>query len=150
LTLPGIAGAGTDAVERRDFSLAEFRGAPVVLVFYPGDNTLVCTRQLNAYSSDIDQFRDVGAQVVAVSPQGLDSHEGFSCSHGGFPFPLLADEDKSVGRAYGILGLGGLYRRSAFVIDGEGTIRYAHRALVGATFRPTAELVAAVEATRTA
>jgi peroxiredoxin Q/BCP len=140
-TLPGTD--NTDA-GRRDYTLSEFRGTPVVLVFYPGDNTPVCTRQLNAYTSDIDQFNDAGAQVLALSPQSIESHEGFSCKQGGFAFPLLADEGKKIGEAYGILGPLGFYRRSAFVVDGDGVVRYAHRALTGVSFRPTAELVDAV------
>lgn len=139
---------GTDGSEegRRTYSLAEFAGRPVVLVFYPGDNTPVCTKQLTTYTRDIDAFAEVGAQVLAVSPQSVESHEGFSCRQGGFAFPLLADEDKAVGRAYGILGPLGFYRRSAFVVDGDGIVRYAHRAVAGLTFRPTEELVAAVRA----
>ena len=105
--------------EGRNYSLSEYRGQPVVLVFYPGDNTPVCTRQLNEYTSDIDKFAEVGAQVLAISPQSVESHEGFSCKQGGFGFPLLADEDKAVGIAYGIIGPVGFYRRSVFVIDGE-------------------------------
>ena len=138
---------GTDNTPdgRRTYTLKEFRGTPVVLIFYPGDNTPVCTRQLNAYTNDISAFAEVGAQLLAVSPQGVQSHEEFSCKQGGFAFPLLADEDKTVGRDYGILGPLGLYRRSAFVIDGEGIIRYAHRAMAGLTFRPTDELVSAVK-----
>ena len=62
---------GTDA-GRRDYSLADYRGQVVVLVFYPGDNTPVCTRQLNAYTDDIDAFADVGAQVLAISPQSVE------------------------------------------------------------------------------
>jgi peroxiredoxin Q/BCP len=61
---------------------------------------------------------------------------------------LLADTDKAVGESYGILGPLGFYRRSAFVIDGEGVVRYAHRAVAGLTFRSTEELVAAVRAAR--
>ena len=143
---PAFALPGTDNTPegRRTYTLEEYRGRPVVLVFYPGDNTPVCTRQLNAYTNDIDAFAEVGAQVLAISPQGVQSHEEFSCKQGGFAFPLLADEDKAVGREYGILGPLGLYRRSAFVIDGDGVIRYAHRAMAGLTFRPTSELVDAV------
>ena len=145
---PGFSLPGTDRTDEghRTYTLEEFRGRPVVLVFYPGDNTPVCTRQLNAYTSDIETFDGVGAQVLAVSPQSVESHDEFSCKQGGFAFPLLADEDKAVGEAYGVLGPLGFYRRSAFVIDAEGVVRYAHRALAGLTFRPTAELVAAVEA----
>jgi peroxiredoxin Q/BCP len=128
----------------RSYSLSEYRGRPVVLVFYPGDNTAVCTTQLNSYSNEIDQFEGLGAQVLAVSPQSVDSHEKFSCKQGGFKFPLLADTGKEVGKAYGILGPLGFYRRSVFVVDGAGVVRYAHRAATGLTFRKTDELVTAV------
>jgi peroxiredoxin Q/BCP len=145
---PDFTLAGSDNTEegRRDYSLADYRGQVVVLVFYPGDNTPVCTRQLNSYTEDIDSFTEAGAQVLAVSPQSVASHDDFACKQGGFAFPLLADTDKSVGEAYGILGPVGFYRRSAFVIDADGVIRYAHRAVAGLTFRSTDELVAAVEA----
>lgn len=149
-TLAGVSGAGTDDEVERDFTLDEYRGTPVVLVFYPGDNTLVCTRQLNSYTSEISAFTEVGAQVLAISPQDVESHTKFSCKQGTFAFPLLADTDKAVGRSYDILGLGGLYRRSVFVIDAQGQITYAHRSLVGATFRPTTELIAAVQAAKSA
>jgi len=137
-TLPGTGG--------RDYSLSDYRGGPVVLVFYPGDNTPVCTEQLNQYTADIEKFADVGAQVLAISPQSVKSHERFACKQGGFAFPLLADEDKAVGEAYGIIGPSGFYRRSAFVVDPKGIIRYDHRAVGGMKFRPSDELVAAVRA----
>lgn len=140
-TLPGVLEGA-----RRDYSLEEFRGRPVVLVFYPGDNTPVCTRQLNSYDRDIDQFGELEAQILAVSPQGLDSHEGFAEAQGGFAFPLLVDADKELAKAYGVLGPVGFYRRSVFVIDGAGVLRYVHRGFAGATFRKTAELVDAVRA----
>ena len=146
-TLPGVVAAGTDDEETRDFRLADEQGHPVVVVFYPGDNTPVCTRQLNAYTEDISSFADLGASVLAISPQSVESHTEFSCKQGTFAFPLLADVDKAVGQAYGIVGFGGLYRRSVFVLDGSGTVTYAHRALVGATFRPTAQLVEAMGST---
>ena len=118
--------------------MAEFRGEPVVLVFYPGDDTPVCTRQLIAYTKDISALDAVGAAMLAISPQDIASHDRFAEGHGGFAFPLLADEDKTVGQAYRILGPLGFYRRSVFVIDREGLIRYAHRSLTGLSFgRPT-------------
>jgi peroxiredoxin Q/BCP len=147
---PGFTLPGTDGTDagRREYSLDDYRGAPVVLVFYPGDNTPVCTRQLNSYTSNIERFAEVGAQLLAISPQSVESHESFSRNQGGFAFPLLADEDKEVGKQYGVLGPVGYYRRSAFVIDGEGVIRYVHRAFAGLTFRPTDELVAAIRRIR--
>ena len=143
-----LAGSDNTDAGRRDYSLSEYRGQPVVLVFYPGDATPVCTRQLNSYTEDIDSFTEAGAQVLAISPQSVASHDEFSCKQGGFAFPLLADTDKAVGEAYGILGPLGFYRRSAFVVDAEGIVRYAHRAVAGLTFRSTEELVAAVKAAR--
>ena len=145
---PGFTLPGTDGTPdgHRDYSLVEFAGQPVVLVFYPGDNTPVCTRQLNSYTADIDAFRDVDATVLAISPQSVESHDQFSADQGGFAFPLLSDGDKAVGRTYGILGPVGFYRRSIFVIDAGGVVRHAHRAVAGLWFRPTDELVAAVAA----
>lgn len=143
---PDFTVDGTDgtAEGRRSYSLSEYRGQPVVLVFYPGDNTPVCTRQLNSYTAEIDAFTDVGAQVLALSPQDVASHDGFSEAQGGFAFPLLADTDKAVGDAYGILGPLGFYRRSIYVVDAAGKVAYSHRAIAGLTFRPTDELVDAV------
>jgi peroxiredoxin Q/BCP len=138
-TLPGTG--------RRDYTLSEYRGLPVVLVFYPGDDTPVCTQQLVSYSKDIERYDGLGAQVLAISPQGVDSHERFA-SEFGFAFPLLADESQEVAAAYGVLGPLGFYRRSVFVVDGRGVIRYAHKARTGLSFRPSDELVAAVEAAR--
>jgi peroxiredoxin Q/BCP len=82
--------------------------------------------------------------VIGISPQNLDSHERFSAKYG-FKFPLLADVDKSVARQYGTLGPIGFPRRSVFIVDGSGTIRYAHRAIAGLTFRPASELVAVLQ-----
>ena len=142
-TLDGVAG---DGVERRSFTLAELRGSPAVLVFYPADNSAVCTAQLRSYTDDIGAFAAVGARVYAMSPQSVDDHAAFAQRNGGFAFPLLADTDKAVGRAYGTLGPIGFYRRSVIVLDGEGIVRWAHRAAAGLTFRPVDEIVAAVRA----
>ena len=129
----------------KSYSLSDYSGKPVVLAFYPGDNTAVCTKQLCSYNDQIDDFAGVGAQVLGISAQGVESHDKFAGKHG-FNFPLLADVDKSVAAHYGIVGPLGLIRRSVFVVDGSGIICYAHRALIGVTYRPAAELVEAVKA----
>jgi peroxiredoxin Q/BCP len=126
------------------YSLSQFRGRPVVLVFYPGDDTPVCTKQLNTYNDELGQFEDLNAQVLGISAQDLSSHDRFSERHG-FNFPLLADTDKSVAAAYGTLGPIGFPRRSVFIVDGRGVVRYAHRAIAGLTYRPVAELVGVLE-----
>lgn len=138
-TLPGTGG--------RTFSLSSYRGQPVVIVFYPGDDSPVCTKQLNSYNNELSAFEGVGAQVLAISAQDMESHEAFATKYG-FKFPLLADTDKSVATAYGTVGPLGFPRRSVFVVDGAGVIRYAHRAIAGLTFRPVEELISAVEAAR--
>ena len=142
---PAFEVAGTDGTDagRRLYTLDEYAGQPLVLVFYPADHSPVCTVQLQTYSHDIGEFADVGAQVLALSPQSIEEHEGFLAAHD-FAFPLLADEDKVVGDAYGILGPLGFYRRSIIVIDAAGIVRYAHRATAGLTFRPTDEIITAV------
>jgi thioredoxin-dependent peroxiredoxin len=148
---PAFTLAGTDGTEdgTRDYSLAEFAGQPVVLVFYPADNSAVCTRQLNSYTNDFERFAEVDAQVLGLSPQDVESHAAFASAQGGFAFPLLADTDKAVGDAYGVLGPVGFYRRSVFVIDSEGVVCYAHRATAGLSFRSTDEIVDAVKACST-
>lgn len=90
-TLPGTGGT---------YSLDDYLGRVVVVVFYPGDNTPVCTRQLNAYNDELAQFVDLGAQVLAISSQDVASHDAFSTQHG-FGFPLLADVEKRVAKAWG-------------------------------------------------
>jgi peroxiredoxin Q/BCP len=136
-TLPGTGG--------RDYTLSSYRGRPVVLVFYPGDDTPVCTRQLTTYNEDLAAFDGVSAQVLAISPQDVASHERFASRHG-FRFPLLADTDKAVARAYDTLGPMGFPRRSVVVIDAAGVIRWSHRSIAGLSFRPVAEIVGAVRA----
>lgn len=144
-TLPGVALTGGDAARgeyaRGEYTLSQQRGAPVVLAFYPGDNTSVCTKQLCSYTSGLESFTGFGATVWAISPQGLDSHEQFARKYG-LAFPLLADERLTVSRSYGItLGGAGL-RRSVFVIDADGVLRWKHVTLVGLTF-PAAQTIAA-------
>jgi peroxiredoxin Q/BCP len=135
-TLPGTGG--------REYSLSEYRGQPVVLVFYPGDDTPVCTKQLNSYNDDLEQFSEMNAQVLAISAQDVPSHDAFAGKHG-FEFPLLADTDKAVANLYGTLGPIGFPRRSVFIVDADGVVRYAHRAIAGLTFRPVKELIAELE-----
>ena len=123
-----------------DITLSSFRGRPVLIVFYPGDDTAVCTRQLNTYNDDLARFQELDAQVLAISQQDIESHRRFAEKYG-FKFPLLADVAKAVATAYGTLGPLGFPRRSTFIVDGEGMVRYAHRAIAGLTFRPVSELV---------
>ncbi len=136
-TLPGTGG--------HDYSLSDYKGRPVVLVFYPQDNSPVCLKQLRSYSDGLSSFDDLGAQVLGLSPQSVASHEEFAARIGA-RFPLLADLDKAVGQDYGILGPLGFYRRSVFVLDGTGTIRYVRRSLTNLAFVDREQLVEAARA----
>ena len=82
--------------------------------------------------------------LLGISPQDVDSHEKFATKHN-FPFPLLADVDKAVTNSYGVgapvIGV----RRSVFVVDGAGVVRYADRKLIGATFVPVDKIVPVLE-----
>jgi len=128
-TLPGVAGH-----DRRDYQLRQFRGRRVVLAFYPGDFTPGCTKQLCSYRDAFEELEGLDAVVLGISAQDIDSHEGFIEKHG-FPFPLLADTDKTVAKMYGILGPLGV-KRSVFILDGDGVVRYKHvAALVGVTYK---------------
>ncbi|MFJ5645236.1 peroxiredoxin [Streptomyces sp. NPDC093223] len=135
-TLHGVLLGDDGSVHRQDYSLSAHRGAPVVLAFYPGDESAVCTKQLCSYASDLDRFRDLGANVWGVNFSDLDSHERFARKRD-LRFPLLADTDRSVVRAYGIQMPGLGLKRSVFVIDADGIVRWKHVARIGLTYQDT-------------
>ncbi len=123
----------------RTFRLADYRGRWLVLAFYPGDFTPVCTRQFCSYRDAADRLDELDAEVLGVSPQSLDSHERFRARHG-LTVPLLADPERTMIRAYGVLGPGGLVRRSIFIVDPEGIVRYRHLALLGLHYKDVEDL----------
>ena len=115
---------------------------PVVLAFYPGDDTPVCTRQLCSYQDDLGMLTDLGATLWGISSQGLDSHESFATKRG-LTFPLLSDQDKGVHALYGAKGLMGLPKRAVVVVDAAGVVRFHHASQVGLTYQDT-DAIAAV------
>ncbi|MBR7835359.1 peroxiredoxin [Actinospica durhamensis] len=131
-TLPGVVLAD-GAAQRGEFSLAAQRGRPLVLAFYPGDETAVCTKQLCSYSSGLDRFTALDATVWGISPQTVESHENFARHHG-LGMPLLADTGLEVASAYGIT-VGKVLRRAVFLLDGDGVLRWKHVAMLGLTFQ---------------
>ena len=138
-TLPGTTPATGDT----EFTLSAARGKPVVLAFYPGDETPVCTRQLCSYQSDLDDLAGLDAQLWGISSQDLDSHRRFQAKRG-LTFPLLSDTDNTVFTAYGLGSL--LNRRAVFVIDAAGRIAWKHVSTTGITYRKTEEITAALRA----
>lgn len=138
-TLPGTAPTTGDG----EFTLSAARGRPVVLAFYPGDETPVCTRQLCSYQHDLDQLDGLDAQLWGISSQDLDSHRKFQ-AHRGLTFPLLSDVDNTVFNEYGLGSV--LNRRAIFVIDAGGKIAWKHVSTTGLTYRKTDEIAAALRA----
>jgi thioredoxin-dependent peroxiredoxin len=131
----------------RTLRLADFRGRWLVLAFYPGDFTPVCTRQFCAYRDGADRLDELDAEVVGVSPQTLDSHERFRAKHG-LTVPLLADPEREMIRAYGVLGPGGMVRRSIFIVDPQGIVRYRQVALFGLRYQDVDELKQSLQRAR--
>ena len=127
---------GTDG----PFRLSDHRGRRVLLLFYPGDNTPVCTRQFCSYRDHgRGRRRSSARSIVGISGQDLDSHAAFAAKHG-LNVPLLADEDGAVAKAYGawrpVVGT----RRAVFAIDEEGVIRHRHMHALGLDYQDVDEL----------
>jgi peroxiredoxin Q/BCP len=133
-TLPGI-----EQGDRRDFTLSEYRGKKVALAFYPGDATPGCSIQLKSYRDDFEAFERAGAVVLAVSPQDVDSKEQW-CEREHFEFPLLADTEKRVIDAYGATSPVVGVKRSVFLIDAQGIVRWRFRGGIRAIFKKPREL----------
>ena len=129
----------------RTYRLADYRGLGLILAFYPGDFTPVCTKQFCSYRDDGDRIESLGVEMLGISPQSVESHERFT-DENGLTVPLLADPDKEVARAYGVVGPGGFIRRSIFLIDGDGIVRHRHVALFGLQYQDVGDLERAVQA----
>src|SRR3954451_7546193 len=142
------------------FKLSAHRGKNVVLAFYPGDATTVCTKQFCSYRDNSERIDELDAEVIGISPQSVDSHERW-VEEQELNVPLLADEDLAVSKSYGVTGWlgplarftelqetpGGRYiQRAIFVIDGDGIVRYRHVSRTGSTFQTVDDLERAVAA----
>src|SRR5215203_905603 len=122
--LPGTGG--------KTYRLADYRGRKLILAFYPGDFTAVCTRQFCSYRDQGERLDQLGAEVLGISAQSLDSHERFA-KEKSLNVPLLADVDKAVARAYGVVA-GPMVRRAIFVVDEEGIVRHQKVSLTGLSY----------------
>ncbi len=127
--------AGTDG----KFRLSAHRGAPVVLLFYPRDESTVCTKQFCFYRDRYAELTELGVLAVGISPQDIASHERFIAGHG-LRLPLLSDVDLEVAKAYSVnsrlLGT----KRATFVIDAAGIVRYRHEHVLSLTFDTVEDL----------
>jgi peroxiredoxin Q/BCP len=132
---------GTDG----PFKLSEHRGERVVLLFYPGDNTMVCTKQFCSYRDRAEDFAALNATVLGISSQDLASHEGFIAKHG-LNVPLLSDVDRQVAKAYSAFSPRLGIKRAVIVIDEDGIVRHRHDHLLGLDYQSVDELKATLDA----
>ena len=119
--------------EGRTWRLSDHRGKVVALVFYPRDETPVCTKQMCSMRDHWAEYQETGAEIVAISVASVDSHKRFA-EHHGLPQRLLADERGEVTRLYNVRSLFGGSQRAVIVVDPNGVIRY--RRSVIPFFRP--------------
>ena len=136
---PDFALEGTDG----PFRLSEHRGERVVLLFYPGDDTPVCTRQFCSYRDREEDMSSLDATVVGISAGSLESHRSFSARNS-LNVPLLADEDGAVAKAYGAWRGPLRTKRAVVIVDEEGIVRYRHDHLLGIDYQDVDELAEAL------
>jgi len=131
-----------DGTEGR-FELSGHRGERVVLLFYPGDNTAVCTRQFCSYRDAEEDMSALEATVVGISSQSVESHRDFAAKHG-LNVPLLADEDGSVAKAYGAHSSLTGTKRAVVIVDEQGVVRYRHDHRIGLDYLTAEQLAGAL------
>jgi len=129
------------------FRLSDRAGQKLLLVFYPGDNTPVCTRQLCDYRDGIDVFEGLAVSVVGISRDGAESHRKFKDKHR-LPFTLLTDSDLEVAAQYDCKGVLGM-KRGVFLLDENGIIRYMHIEALALFRRTRHELIKAIAGLKT-
>ncbi len=124
----------------KDWRLSDQRGKVVVLLFYPGDETPICTRQMCSVRDRWEDYSETGAEVVGISTDSVESHKKFA-EHHDLPLRLLSDLSGEVANIYGARSLiPGKVARSVFVIDAKGIIRYRDVRPLG-LFRPKDDAV---------
>ena len=126
------------------YHLAGERGKVVVLAFYPGDFTPVCLRQLRHYEDQRQKLVATGATLWAISTDQLEKHERMAKSYA-LSFPLLADPEGKVAALYGVRGLLGTARRSVFIVDPQGIVRYSKEEPLSLTYRSVDDILQALQ-----
>jgi thioredoxin-dependent peroxiredoxin len=135
-TLEGTAGP---------FTLSDHRGERVVLLFYPGDDTPVCTKQFCSYRDNAEAFGALGATAVGISGKGVESKQEFADKHE-LTVPLLADPDHAVSKSYDCWSKLRGTRRSVVIVDAQGVVRHRHDHTLGLDFQTVADIKKALEA----
>ena len=111
--------------------LGDFFGKPVVLYFYPKDDTLGCTREVCAFKDDLEQFGNLDAEVIGISSDSVESHKAFAEKHD-LPLALLSDEGGKVRKLYGVPNTLGLFPGGVtYVVDESGVVRHVFSSQIG-------------------
>jgi thioredoxin-dependent peroxiredoxin len=135
---PPFALDGWYNLSQATFDLSAQRGRAVALAFYPGDERLVCTRQMCSYSDNLADVHRFDAAVWGIAPQDIESHRRFAEGRR-LKMPLLSDPEQRVAKSFGIVGAFGL-RRSVFVIDPKGIISWRWVSTTNLTFPSAADI----------
>jgi len=136
-TLPDAGG--------RNISLTDFTGKKVLIIFYPGDDTPVCTAQLCDYRNNVSQFTSRGIAVLGISADSPESHKSFA-ERNQLPFTLLSDTEKKTAKAYDALGFLGMTQRAYVLVDEKGVILLSYSDFLPITYQPMKELLAKIDA----
>ncbi|MDT9545877.1 MAG: peroxiredoxin [Chlorobium sp.] len=130
--------------EERMVRLSSFKGKKVLLIFYPGDDTPVCTAQLCDYRNNVTQFTQRGITVLGISADSTESHKTFAAKNQ-LPFTLLSDSSKKTAEAYGALGFLGMAQRAYVLIDEEGKVLLAYSDFLPITYQPMKDLLLRID-----
>jgi len=129
--------------EGNSYVLSENLGKNLLLVFYPGDNTPVCTAQLCDYRDGLQEFKNLGIDVIGISHNDIKSHREFKKKYN-LPFTLLSDTQYCAAEKYNAAGLLGM-KRAIFLIDKNGIIRFKHEEFLSIFRMKRSDLLAAVK-----
>lgn len=130
--------------EGKMVSLSNFAGKRILLAFYPGDDTPVCTTQLCSYRDNYSEFTKRGIVVLGISTDSVDSHKQFG-EKNSLPFTLLSDKDKKVCELYDAMSFLGMSQRAYVFIDEKGIVRLSFSELLPVFYRSTQDLLSQID-----
>lgn len=113
--------------EGKNISLSDYKGKKVLIVFYPGDDTMVCTKQLCSYSSGFEDFQKLGVEIVGINMDSVESHKKFKDKYK-LAFPLLSDGNGDVCTKYNAKGLLGM-KRCTYLVDENQMVTFENEVL---------------------
>jgi thioredoxin-dependent peroxiredoxin len=129
----------------RMISLSDFIGHKVLIIFYPGDDTPVCTAQLCDYRNNVLEFTRRGIVVLGISADTMESHRLFA-EKNQLPFTLLSDSEKNIAKAFDALGFLGMSQRAYVLVDEKGVVLLSYSDFLPVTYQPMKDLLARIDA----